>query len=768
MSGVPTTTLYRRSNGQALSVRSDRLIGSGGEGSVYSLDELPDLVAKVYLRPSRSIGLKLTLMVDNPPEMPAGSGHVSIAWPVDTLCDALPTSRENVVGFLMPRIGFGQPVNQCYSPFARRQKFPHYNYKHLCAVAINIAIAVNAIHAQNYVIGDLNETNIMVNENGLVTLIDTDSFQVIDQSDGTVFRSPVGKAEYTPAELQGHSFDAVDRDQYHDRFGLAVIIFQLLMEGRHPYVGRYLGQDEPPAIEDSISRGYFLHSENRAVPFVDGPGYMPWASLDGSIGDLFRLCFETGHDRRTVRPTPAMWEETVTQAARSLATCRQNPQHLYFGHNAACSWCERRNMLGGRDPFPGIPGPDPFLMRSATTQHSPGETRRERSRPRPQTKTSRRRSTAAQTRTRTPSTQPRVSKRIRWRLLAPAVGASAILAAVGVLALGVYLGWWILPSESRPVAVAVDLGAASSVSAGIEHSCRVRGDLSVVCWGDNQYGQSSPPQGSFTLVSAGQSHSCGLSTGGSVVCWGNHSYGQSSPPEGVFTSVSAGLNHNCGVKTDGLVECWGGDDAGKSSLPVGAFASISAGWYHTCSIDTHGTLSCWGDDAYGQSTPPSGNFTSVSAGQRHSCGVNSEKMLVCWGSNDNGQARPPGGTFVSVSAGSLHNCGLKTDGFVECWGNDHYGQARPPDGAFASVSSGLFHSCGVRTNGSVECWGSDEIGQSAPPMPQLVDGGCQHSFTSTRITLITRDGCLYLTPIHNLRVFRPGACRGKTLLGRML
>ena len=703
MSGVRTTTLYRRSNGQPLTMREDSLIGSGGEGSIYALDELPDLVAKVYLRPSRSIGPKLTLMVDNPPEMPAGSGHVSIAWPVDTLCDTLPTGGENIVGFLMPRIGSGPPVNHCYSPIVRRQKFPHYNYKHLCAVAINIAIAVNAIHAQNYVIGDLNETNVMVNENGLVTLIDTDSFQVIDRSDGTVFRSPVGKAEYTPAELQGHSFEKVDRDQHHDRFGLGVLIFQLLMEGRHPYIGRYTGQGEPPTIENNIARGNFIHSQNRIVPFVDGPGYMPWDTLNESVRDLFRLCFETGYDRRIVRPTPAMWEETVAQAARSLVTCRHNPQHLYFGHNVACPWCERSNMLGGRDPFSGLPGPEPLLMRSATAQRSPDATRRERSRPQPQRTTPRRRPTAEGTRARTPSTQSRARVRIRWRLLVPAAGAAAFLTALGVLALGIYLSWWILPWDSQPAAIVVDLGAAASVSAGIEHSCRVRGDLLVVCWGDDQYGQSSPPQGSFTLVSVGQSYSCGLSIDGSIACWGNPSYGQSSPPEGVFTSISAGLTHSCGVKTDGLVECWGGDEAGKSTPPARVFASVSAGWNHTCGVDPYGMLSCWGDDTYGQSTPPSGNFTSVSAGQRHSCGVNSENLLVCWGSNDNGQSTPPGGKFVSLSAGSLHNCGLNTGGSVECWGNDHSGQARPPNGAFVSVSSGFSHSCGVRTNGSVEC-----------------------------------------------------------------
>ena len=373
-----TTTLYRRSNGQPLAIRDDRMIGRGGEGHIYALDTLPDLVAKVYHRPRprdptaalkyAEKRAKLALMVDNPPNMPERDGHVSIAWPLDTLHSALPASVDNTVGFLMHNTGDMKSVVECFNPGRRKRHFPHYTYKHLCAVAINIAVAVDAVHDGNYVIGDINESNIMINDNGLVTLIDTDSFQVFDQSDGTIYRSPVGKPEYTPRELQGHSFDQVDRDVYHDRFGLGMIIYQLLMEGHHPYSGRYTGGAEPPAIEGNIARGHFLHCENRVVPLVDGPGYMRWETLDESIRNLFGLCFETGHDRRTVRPAPDMWEKTITQAVGSLAGCPQNDQHLHFIHNQVCPWCERRNMLRGRDPFPEFLGPEPpppLLMRSA-------------------------------------------------------------------------------------------------------------------------------------------------------------------------------------------------------------------------------------------------------------------------------------------------------------------------------------------------------------------------------------------------------------------
>ncbi len=60
------------------------------------------------------------------------------------------------------------------------------------------------------------------------------------------------------------------------------------------------------------------------------------------------------------------------------------------------------------------------------------------------------------------------------------------------------------------------------------HSCGVKLDGSVVCWGDNQYGQSSPPAGAFSSVVAGYSHTCGVTFDGGVRCWGDNKYEQST------------------------------------------------------------------------------------------------------------------------------------------------------------------------------------------------------------------------------------------------
>jgi hypothetical protein len=42
----------------------------------------------------------------------------------------------------------------------------------------------------------------------------------------------------------------------------------------------------------------------------------------------------------------------------------------------------------------------------------------------------------------------------------------------------------------------------------------------VACWGANETGQASPPAGKFQQVAAGELHSCGLRADATVTCWG--------------------------------------------------------------------------------------------------------------------------------------------------------------------------------------------------------------------------------------------------------
>ena len=264
--------------------------------------------------------------------------------------------------------------------------------------------------------------------------------------------------------------------------------------------------------------------------------------------------------------------------------------------------------------------------------------------------------------------------------------------------------------EGRPTT-----GSFVSVSAEDSHTCGVRSDGSVACWGRSGLGAATPPAGSFVSVSAGAFHTCGVRSDGSVACWGDNSYGRATPPAGSFVSVSAGVGHTCGVRSDGSVACWGSNLDGEATPPAGSFVSVSAGWDHTCGVRSNGSVACWGWDVAGRATPPAGSFVSVSVGLAHTCGVRSNGSVACWGSDSNGRATPPAGSLVSVSAGGLHTCGVRSDGSVACWGYNGNGQATPPAGSFASVSAGNHHTCGVRSDGSVACWGNNEYGQATPP-----------------------------------------------------
>jgi len=90
----------------------------------------------------------------------------------------------------------------------------------------------------------------------------------------------------------------------------------------------------------------------------------------------------------------------------------------------------------------------------------------------------------------------------------------------------------------------VDLGGdkVAHVYAGGAHSCAAKVDGSLWCWGSNTYGQLgtgdddprlAPAQAGPSVLgndvsaaSSGAAHTCALKKDGSVWCWGNNQYGQ--------------------------------------------------------------------------------------------------------------------------------------------------------------------------------------------------------------------------------------------------
>lgn len=286
----------------------------------------------------------------------------------------------------------------------------------------------------------------------------------------------------------------------------------------------------------------------------------------------------------------------------------------------------------------------------------------------------------------------------------------------------------IAPAISPPVAV----------SAGGDHTCVVRANGTIWCWGANATGQLGdgtttrrlvPTQVvsgvSFASVSAG-GHTCALTAGGTAYCWGGNNVGQlgtgnftaSSTPVAVagglvFAKVIAGSGFSCGYTTAGVGYCWGAGGVqlgngvnGTVNTPTavaGGLTLIAMSLFadnHVCAVATGGTPYCWGynaDGAVGDNTTSSrpvptlvaGGVTmsDVASAHYHSCGLTIAGAAYCWGDNNVLQlgwgtpgvdSRVPGpvvGGYVFSSLTSGHGtCGLLASGAAYCWGYNANGE----------------------------------------------------------------------------------------------
>jgi DNA-binding helix-hairpin-helix protein with protein kinase domain len=297
--------IYNASNGRTITIENE--LGKGGEGVVYSIKERPQWVAKIYYQQERSDDKKnkLQIMIDRPPFKLATDhslNQIPMTWPLDILYQ-----QGKFVGYLMPKIGKSSSIFSFYLPNLRKKQHPSIDRRHLYRIAKNLANIMYNLHLHGYIIGDINQKNILISNNVWVTLVDVDSFQVKNLF-GDVFHCPVGVAEYTPPELQGMALKDIERTANHDRFGLAVLLFQLLMEGFHPFAGVPI-QSAFSTTEKfdlyCIKKGIFPYQANTI--FTPPPNAPRFNKLPATLQRLFLRCFIKGHQLPDYRPTAYDW-----------------------------------------------------------------------------------------------------------------------------------------------------------------------------------------------------------------------------------------------------------------------------------------------------------------------------------------------------------------------------------------------------------------------------------------------------------------------------
>ncbi len=288
----------------------------------------------------------------------------------------------------------------------------------------------------------------------------------------------------------------------------------------------------------------------------------------------------------------------------------------------------------------------------------------------------------------------------------------------------------------------------------------------------------------FIDITAGRSHSCGLRPNGELRCWGRNEYGQlgdtnlpddASSPSAVYqihnaATVATLNNHSCTVLDDDHVHCWGrneSDQLGNGTLdnassPVQATnvtaTSVATGGSHSCALLQAEKMLCWGNNDFGQrgtgtsfGTPDHqkqrvlyqggdefDEVVQISLGSGHSCAVRRDNTLWCWGFNQSGQLgqgdNTDGPSFAElvsgmeavqyVSAGFQHTCAITVGGDLYCWGRGGFGELGNGTGSdhfepkqveldepVVDVASGRFHTCAAVESGDVYCWGRNDSGQ---------------------------------------------------------
>ena len=361
----------------------EKEIGAGGEGRVYRIAG-QNLVGKIYKKVDPEVEGKIRYMVQHRIEdLRDSKGKVilALAWPQDILSD----DQGKFIGYTMPFIQSGEEIctiaRGCDMPKAQA-KFPDYNWMFNLQVALNLAKAVAYLHSRNCIIGDLNCKNIMVSPGGLITMLDNDSFDLLDTVSGMHFRCCAGTQDYLAPELQGRNLRSPEAvfSVHSDNFALAIHIFQLLMNNFHPFTGKNL-----VVIRDSTSVNQRLdHLVNGKCPFIHnytdltvpiGAPYLNEMVSQQLVRDFYRTFdYDASNiqERARQRTTAAQWVTDLQQFMNQFYTtgqayrCRNSTRHFYLRQFGKCGLCAAEARLASFRKSHTVSKPAPKAGVSAT------------------------------------------------------------------------------------------------------------------------------------------------------------------------------------------------------------------------------------------------------------------------------------------------------------------------------------------------------------------------------------------------------------------
>jgi serine/threonine protein kinase/predicted nucleic acid-binding protein len=328
---LPVDNLLTQHNPMSLSVYtkkskeklmlSKKPFASGGEGHLYKIiapHSFINFVVKIYhsnkLTPTKEA--KIDYLLEHPPKE---AHKTSIVWVQDSIRDA----QGNFLGFLMPFIKGEKLEILCTPKLPKKLANTWYRFHKEAddsldlrlKVCYNLAAAVHQVHAsKRYVLVDLKPDNVIITLDGLVSLVDLDSVEVVEDGQ-KLFDAPVATPEYTPPEYykKNNAHDPTQQQAW-DRFSMAVIFYKLLM-GIHPFAGSFKAPyDTANNLAQKIEKHLFVYNHNissykRSIP----PPHQSFYGLSDGLQRLFLEAFVEGSQQPELRPTAHVWCSAIMQ-----------------------------------------------------------------------------------------------------------------------------------------------------------------------------------------------------------------------------------------------------------------------------------------------------------------------------------------------------------------------------------------------------------------------------------------------------------------------
>lgn len=254
------------------------------------------------------------------------------------------------------------------------------------------------------------------------------------------------------------------------------------------------------------------------------------------------------------------------------------------------------------------------------------------------------------------------------------------------------------------------------IAAGAEHTCAIKADGSLVCWGiaDTRAPTTAEP-GPYVEVRASSRATCARRDTGAVKCWFVELEQSYAPVQGRgFTQIAMRYQLDCALAADGQLRCLDHTNNGVNPF-VNSLSQIALGEAGACGVYTNGDLDC------GPIQLPSftESIRQMSVGGTHACflGASGAATCVLVDGSDRGQASAPEGRFLQISAGWQHTCAIDQDRQLVCWGTNASAQSPQSEvDTFVQVAAGTNHTCAIRADGKVRCWSSRaDLTAAVPP-----------------------------------------------------